>query len=85
MNGAWEDRFESVVRRNLQFLPADQALTPVDSLYALGLDSMATIQLLLDLEETFGVTFPDQSLTTETFATPGSLWKVIGELGPPER
>lgn len=80
MSGAWDDQFEEVLRANLQFLPADQPLDPADSLQELGMDSMGTIQLLLELEETFSVTFPDEALTAETFATPGSLWKVLSEL-----
>jgi acyl carrier protein len=77
---AWDERFERVVRANLQFLPAEQPLEESASLQDLGVDSMGTIQLLLELEEAFGVTFPDETLTAETFATPGSLWKVLHEL-----
>ena len=78
----WDERFEAVIRANVQFLPADQSLGPGDSLFDLGLDSMGTIQLLLELEETFGVTFPDEALTPEVFATPGSLWEVVRTLDP---
>ena len=57
-------------------------LKPSASLFDLGLDSMGTVQLLLELEETFGVTFPDEALTPEVFATPGSPWEVVRELDP---
>ena len=77
---SWDERFESVVRANVPVLAADQPLLPGASLYDLGLDSMGTIQLLLDLEETFGVTFPDDALKPEVFATPGTLWEVVREL-----
>lgn len=80
MSATWDGRFETVIRSNLQFLEADQPLDPKGSLFDLGLDSMGTIQLLLELEETFEVTFPDEVLTAETFATAGSLWKVLGQL-----
>ncbi|HEY3607472.1 MAG TPA: phosphopantetheine-binding protein [Pseudonocardiaceae bacterium] len=76
----WDERFESVVRANVPVLGADQPLSPTASLYDLGLDSMGTIQLLLDLEETFGVTFPDDALKPVVFATPGRLWQVVHEL-----
>jgi acyl carrier protein len=76
----WDERFESVVRANVPVLAADQPLSPAASLFDLGLDSMGTIQLLLDLEETFGVTFPDDALKPEVFATPGALWAVVDEL-----
>jgi acyl carrier protein len=76
----WDERFESVVRANVPVLGAAQPLEPGDSLYDLGLDSMGTIQLLLELEDTFGVTFPDEVLKPETFATPGALWQVVHQL-----
>ena len=43
------------------------------SLIELGLDSMAAIELVLDIEETLGVQFPDEMLVAETFATFRSL------------
>ena len=79
---AWDERFESVVRANAPILRADQPLRPADSLYDLGLDSMGTIQLLLELEETFGVTFPDDALKPEIFETPSALWQVVRDLDP---
>ncbi len=79
---AWDERFEAVVRANAPVLRAEAPLLPSDSLYDLGLDSMGTIQLLLELEETFGVTFPDESLKPEIFATPGALWQVVHDLDP---
>lgn len=76
----WDARFEAVIRANVPILQADQPLQPSDSLYDLGLDSMGTIQLLLELEETFAVTFPDDALKPEVFATPGALWQVVHDL-----
>ena len=76
----WDARFEAVVRANVPILQAEQPLRPTDSLYELGLDSMGTIQLLLELEETFAVTFPDEALKPEVFATPGALWRVVSDI-----
>jgi acyl carrier protein len=78
----WDERFESVVRANVPVLAASDPLLPSASLYDLGLDSMGTIQLLLELEETFAVTFPDDALKPETFATPEALWRVVHALAP---
>ena len=41
---------------------------------------MATIDTLLRLEEQYHFAFPDEALTSETFATPGSLWTVLTAL-----
>lgn len=46
----------------------------------LGIDSMATVDLLLDLETTFDIVFPDEYLTVETFRTSRSLWEVVSKL-----
>ncbi|WP_316207098.1 MULTISPECIES: phosphopantetheine-binding protein [unclassified Bradyrhizobium] len=49
-----------------------------------GLDSAAAIDLLLDLEDTFGVMMPDEYLTSETFATLNSLQSAVLPLVPAE-
>jgi acyl carrier protein len=66
----------------LTHLPyADSAeFTAADDLAALGLNSMGVVQLLTDLEETFGLELPDELITEETFGTVGSLWEVVGRL-----
>lgn len=66
-------KFETVLRAHLRFLEPDAPLAPDDALGKLGLDSMAAIDLLLDLERTFGVHIPDDLLSAETFETVGSL------------
>ncbi len=45
-----------------------------------GLDSAVTIDLLLDLEDTYGITMPDEYLSEETFATLSSLWQAVSQL-----
>lgn len=60
-------------------------LKPEDGLRALGLDSMGVVQLLTDLEETFGLELPDDVLTDETFDTVGSLWLSVSALAAPEQ
>jgi acyl carrier protein len=80
MSADWTPTFERVMRANLRLLADDEELDPHVPLSDLGLDSMRTIQLMLELEAAFGVTFPDESLTPETFATAEALWKVLGSL-----
>jgi acyl carrier protein len=43
----------------------------------LGLDSMAGLNLLLDMEEEFEVQFPEEYLTAEVFSTPMTLAAAI--------
>ncbi|MFC8426342.1 phosphopantetheine-binding protein [Streptomyces sp. NPDC057236] len=79
----WDSRFEKVLRAHLPLLGADRALAPDAALSGLGLDSLASVQLLVSLEETFEVAIPDEMLTPENFATPGSLWTAVDSLREP--
>ena len=53
------------------------ALTMGSNLYELGLDSMTAVNLLLELEETYGVNFPEALLSEATFETPMALKSAI--------
>ncbi|PZG02546.1 phosphopantetheine-binding protein [Micromonospora deserti] len=57
-----------------------EPITPDASLTDLGLDSMRAIELLFAIEDTYGVSMPDELLTNHTFATAGSLWATIESL-----
>jgi acyl carrier protein len=71
-----------LVKRRLKYLPKEVALDPNVLLKDYGLDSAAAIDLLLDLEDTFGVMMPDEYLTSETFATLNSLQSALLPLVP---
>ena len=79
----WPDRFEKVLRAHVPDLTDDVPLDVSTNLPDLGLDSLATVALLVELEETFDVTLPDDDLSADTFATPGNLWSVLDRLLPP--
>ncbi|WP_433272778.1 phosphopantetheine-binding protein [Actinosynnema sp. CS-041913] len=79
MTGEWPENFEKLLRTHLPLL-GDDPLPGSTVLAELGLDSMSTIGLLLDLEESFEVRFPDDALSPETFATASSLWAVLSRL-----
>jgi acyl carrier protein len=72
-------RFRKTLLAHLPYADSDD-LAPGDDLAALGLDSMGTVQLLIDLEENFGLELPDELITEETFATAGSLWQTVAGL-----
>jgi acyl carrier protein len=72
-----------VVRAHLSFLDAADPLPPDASLRDLGLNSLAAIDLLLDLEQTFGVVFPNELLTEETFRTASSIASAVVRLTRP--
>lgn len=49
-------------------------------LYQAGLTSLATVGLMLALEDHFGIEFPDSALSRKTFASINSIADVVGEL-----
>jgi acyl carrier protein len=77
---AFDEGFEHLVRRFLSQLPASEPLSADLDLRAAGLDSLGTIEMLMDIEQTYEVEFPDEALTFEAFATPAALWAAISEL-----
>jgi acyl carrier protein len=79
----WTPEYESVLRQHLPLAGADP-IPPAAELRDLGLDSLELVSLLLDLEESFGVTVPDELLVGPTFATAGSLWTAMSSLTAPE-
>ncbi|MEV1133878.1 acyl carrier protein [Rhodococcus coprophilus] len=50
-------------------------------LYELGLTSHASVNVMLALEDTFDVEFPDELLRKSTFASVDSIRSALTELG----
>ena len=78
-SGEVPQRFQQILLPHLPYAEGG-TLAAGDDLAGLGLDSMAVVQLLADLEDGFGVELPDEILNEATFATVGSLWAAVSEL-----
>jgi acyl carrier protein len=78
-----DQAFIGVVRRHLRFLAPSEELAPDARLHDLGLDSIAAVALLLDLENELGIAFDESSLNAETFASAASLWNEIARATRP--
>jgi acyl carrier protein len=72
----WDATFEAMLRVYLPY-GGEGPLGADDVLADLGLDSMSVVSLLVDLEAGYGIEFPDELLTAETFDTVGSLWTAL--------
>ena len=70
-------KIQEILRPHLRFLESGKPVPMDENLGKLGLDSMAAINLLFDLEQAFGVQIPDDLLTAETFETAASLEKTV--------
>jgi len=57
--------------------PENEPLTWESNLAVLGLDSIATVETTLQIEERYDIEFPDRALVPQTFATPAALWAQV--------
>jgi acyl carrier protein len=65
----------------LRHLPSSVTEFPEDcDLMRLGLDSMSGVALLLDLEETFGISFPMTMISVELYSSAVALRSVVAQL-----
>ena len=77
------DRIRAIVGEHGR-LSVDIAQLPDDaSLYQAGLTSHASVNLMLALEESFGIEFPERMLRRRTFESIASIAGAVGELAPP--
>ncbi|SIT38047.1 Aminoacyl carrier protein [Paraburkholderia ribeironis] len=60
-------------------VPADNLADHAD-LYAAGLSSLASVHLMLRIEDEFGIEIPDRLLTRRLFSSIDSMAAVITEL-----
>ncbi len=74
----WSPEFDEILRRHLplQDGPIDAATPLAD----LGLDSLGTVSLVMELEEALGIAIPDELLVPDTFASAQSLWSAVAHL-----
>ena len=73
-------KLQEILRSKLRFLSADAAVPKDEDLGKLGLDSMASIDLLMEIEHQLGVQIPDEMMTVDTFSTGNHLLAVIEKL-----
>jgi acyl carrier protein len=74
---ATKSEFLSLISKCTDNEVAPDTIKDSDFLEDVGVDSLKSVTLLLDIESTLGVSIPDELLTAESFATVGSLWNTI--------
>lgn len=55
------------------------ALSDTDDLWDAGMDSLASVNLMVQLEDAFSVQFPDELLTREVFSSIASIAGALAE------
>lgn len=73
------------VLKGTNFLQADvDTLADDADLYAAGLNSHATVNLMLALEEAFDIELPDRLLKRRTFSSINAIAEALAEIGVKE-
>lgn len=76
-----EEELLVVVREKL--FDGGEPLAKKTDLFAAGLDSMGIMQLMILIEERFGVRVPESAVTRENFATVAALAALVRRCGAP--
>jgi acyl carrier protein len=73
----WDEQFERLLRSQLPFLEADEEISGDLNLREFGLDSLGVVDLLVSLEQAYGIRLLDEDLTMDNFAAPSVLWAAL--------
>lgn len=65
-----------------QIVESTETITPSTDLFALGMDSMAMMQLLLHIEDRFGIAVTPGEMTRDRFSTATALATFLAEKNP---
>jgi acyl carrier protein len=74
-----QTRLLEVLRPFLRLLPSGAPIPLAADLGSLGLDSLQAIDLLMAIEQEFGLQIPDEKLSADTFANAGHLLALVRE------
>ena len=76
------DTIRQLIEKHARLPVKAETLAAGQDLYAAGLTSFAAVQLMLALEESFDIEFPERMLNRRSFATMESIAACIQELRP---
>ncbi|MES1196269.1 MAG: acyl carrier protein [Steroidobacter sp.] len=71
------DRVRSVLKQHAKLTVDATTLADNDDLYAVGLSSFSTVQLMLALEEEFSIEIPDKMLNRRSFESVAAITSVV--------
>jgi acyl carrier protein len=75
-----DDTIRGIIRTHTQVDSSPESLTPTADLYAAGMTSQATVNVMLALEDAFDVEFPDHMLKRSVFESIESIHSALAEL-----
>lgn len=83
MCGEIEPRVKEIVESYARLSVKTDTLRPEDDLFGLGMTSHATVNVMLALEDAFGIEFPEDLLRRETFESVAAMAAAVSGLTGP--
>lgn len=78
--GSIQERVRQLLRAQGTIVADVDSLAPEADLYEAGLNSLSSVDLMLAIEQTFDLVFPDEALNRRTFSSIGSIATVVERL-----
>lgn len=69
-----------LIRSRCRFLPDDAPLNPDAPLSTLGVDSLEIVDLIIEIEDSFGMEIPQELLTPEVFKCARTIWQAVDQV-----
>jgi acyl carrier protein len=76
----YSDKVRNILEKNGRLSVPVKDLSEESDLYDAGLTSLATVSLMLALEDEFDIEIPDNMLSRKTFESIASIIEVVEEL-----
>ena len=77
-----DDILRTIIGRTANLAVPVSTLDEHADLYAAGLSSLATVHVMLAVEQAFDIEFPDHALARRTFGSIAALSEVVDSLHP---
>jgi acyl carrier protein len=78
-----DDKIRDIIETHARLAVPSASLADDADLYAAGMSSQASVNLMLALEDAFDVEFPDHMLTRSVFGSVASIRSAVVELQDP--
>jgi acyl carrier protein len=80
-DSALQDRIRKILKQHARLSRDAERLSEHEDLYAAGMSSHASVNVMLALESEFDLEFPDQMLNRSVFDSIGAIASAIEQLG----
>lgn len=75
-----QSQIRQILAENGRLAVPVETLDDNADLFSAGLDSLAIVNVLMSLEETFDIELPDEKLSRKSFASIGTIKSVVEDL-----